>query len=265
MNIDKFRLSAAPGVIVGLFAVAAAVPASAQQMGSIRGQVTSAETREPLRDARVIVVGTNVQVVTDLQGNYTIARVPAGSHVVRALVIGFTQGTQNVTVQAGAEVVADFALAPSAITLDAISVNAVTGREQRERELGTNSANIDLRDINPTSITSVSDVLSGRTEGVFLQDINGTTGTSQRIRIRGANSLSLANDPLVYIDGIRMESASALSIGVGGQEASRLNDINPNDIENIEVVKGPAAAALYGTAAANGVLLITTKRGRPGR
>ena len=264
MNLDKFRLSGV-GVAVGLLVLAPAVPAAAQQTGSIRGQVTSAETREPLRDARVIVVGTNVQVVTDLQGNYTIARVPAGNHVVRALVIGFTQGTQNVTVTVGAEVVADFALAQSAITLDAVSVNAVTGREQRERELGTNSANIDLRDINPTAITSVADVLSGRTEGVYLQDINGTTGTSQRIRIRGANSLSLANDPLVYIDGIRMESSSALSIGVGGQEASRLNDINPNDIENVEVVKGPAAAALYGTAAANGVLLITTKRGRPGR
>jgi TonB-linked SusC/RagA family outer membrane protein len=247
-----------------LLALCAVADASAQT-GSVRGRVTSAQSGDPIRDARVGVVGTNIQVATNAEGNYLIGRAPVGEYVIRVTVIGFTQRTQPVTIEAGGVVVADFTLATSAITLEGLVVNAVTGREQRERELGTNVGTIDLRDVNPAQVTSISDVLSGRTAGVILQDINGTTGSSQRIRIRGANSLSLANDPLVYIDGVRMEAASALSIGVGGQEASRLNDINPNDIETIELVKGPAAAALYGTAAANGVVLITTKRGRPGR
>lgn len=264
MSKYKIRLWLASTGAVGVLVLGTATVASAQT-GSIRGRVTSAEGREPIRDARVVLVGTNVQAVTNAEGNYLITRAAVGERAIRAMVIGFAQMTQTVTVVAGDTVVADFALAPSAITLDVVSVHAVTGREQLERELGTNTGSIDMRDINPASVGSVADVLSGRTEGVILQDVNGTTGTSQRIRIRGANSLSLSNDPLVYIDGVLANSQSSLSIGVGGQEASRLNDINPNDIEHIEVVKGPAAAALYGTAAANGVLVITTKRGRPGR
>jgi TonB-dependent SusC/RagA subfamily outer membrane receptor len=123
---------------------------------------------------------------------------------------------------------------------------------------------IEVQDLNPAPITSVADVLGGRTEGVIMQDVNGTTGTAQRIRIRGANSLSLGNEPLVYIDGVRANADFGGTGGVGGQESSRLNDINPNDIQSIDILKGPAASALYGTAAANGVIQITTKRGRPG-
>jgi TonB-dependent starch-binding outer membrane protein SusC len=251
------------GAALGVLALGRAVDAAAQT-GSIRGQVTNAETRERVRGVRVMVVGTNVQAATNDEGTYVITRAPVGEHVLRAMIIGFAPQTQAATVQAGGTAVVDFALSASAIRLEEVVVNAVTGREQRERELGTNVSSIDVQALNPAQVTSVSDVLSGRTEGVFLQDINGTSGTSQRIRIRGANSLSLSNEPLVYIDGVRMQSVNAISIGVGGQDASRLNDLNPNDIESIEVVKGPAAAATYGTAAANGVLLIATKRGRPG-
>jgi TonB-linked SusC/RagA family outer membrane protein len=259
----RFAIRCAIGGSAVVLALCAVADATAQT-GSVRGRVTNAQNGEPIRDARVGVLGTNIQVATNLDGNYVIGRAPAGERAIRVTVIGFTQQSKPVSIVAGEVAVADFALAASAITIDAVLVHGITGREQRERELGTNSGNIDMRDINPAQVTSIADVLSGRTEGVILQDINGTTGTSQRIRIRGANSLSLSNEPLVYIDGVRMETASALSIGVGGQEASRLNDINPNDIESIEVVKGPAAAALYGTAGANGVLLITTKRGRAG-
>src|SRR5207253_7335790 len=100
----------------------------------------------------------------------------------------------------------------------------------------------------------------------------GTVGSGSRIRIRGASSISLTNEPLVVVDGIRFNNSignsgttGSTTIGVGGQVPSRFNDINPEDIESIEVLKGPAAAAQYGTAAANGVIQITTKRGRSGR
>ena len=117
-------------------------------------------------------------------------------------------------------------------------------------------------------ITEFSNLISGRAPGVQVLKSGGTTGTGTRIRIRGSNSVSLSNEPLYYIDGIRMESNADLEharhrrlrsgLGAG---PSRINDLNPDDIENIEIVKGPAAATLYGIQASNGVVRITTKRG----
>lgn len=260
MSYIKSFLAAAAVALVAL-----GVPQTAvAQAGSVTGRVTNAETGEPLQGARLVIDGTNIGTITNADGRYVITGAPTGARVVRVTIIGFGQQSQAVTIPPAGSVTVDFALQTSAIRLSAVVVSAVSGRVQRERELGTNVGTINVADINPTMITSVSDVLSGRTEGVILQDVNGTSGTGQRIRIRGANSLSLSNEPLVFIDGILTEASSGMSIGVGGQESSRLNDMNPNDIESIEVVKGPAAAALYGTAAANGVLLITTKRGRAG-
>ena len=234
------------------------------QVGSVTGRVTNADTGEPMQGVRLVIQGTNAKATTNEDGRYVLPGVSVGARVVRVNFIGFTQQLAAVTILAGSSTSVDFALNASAIRLSEIVVSAVTGREKRARELGTNIATIDMAEIPTTAITSVSDLLSGRTAGVILMDVNGTSGSSQRIRIRGANSLSLSNEPLVYIDGVLSASESGMSLGVGGQVSSRLNDIDPEDIESVEIVKGPAAAALYGTAAANGVLLITTKRGRSG-
>jgi TonB-linked SusC/RagA family outer membrane protein len=212
----------------------------------------------------MVIAGTNLGALTNQSGRYLIQQVPLGEQEVRAILLGFGQQTQTITVAPGQTAVVDFSLSMSAIQLEGLVVNVATGREQRARELGTNVGTVELEAVEIAPITSVSDLLSGRTEGLILQDVNGTTGTAQRIRIRGANSLSLSNEPLVYIDGILANSSMDLQMGVGGQETSRLNDLNLSDIEKIEVVKGPAASALYGTAAANGVLLITTKQGMSG-
>ena len=243
--------------------VASPVLLQAQNTGTVTGLVTDAATQQPIASAQVVVVGTNIGALTNASGRFLITNAPAGQREIRVVYLGYSQNTQTVNVTAGSSAVADFSLSQTAIEIDAIVVNAVTGQAQRERELGTNVANISVADLEPATVTSLADVLSGRTAGVTLQDVGGTTGSSQKIRIRGANSLSLDNEPLIFIDGVRL-SASQGGLGVGGQEPSRLNDINPQDIENIEVLKGPAASALYGTAAANGVLLITTKRGRAG-
>ena len=250
-----------PAVAVGL---ALTVAPLAAQTGMITGVVTNGQTGEPLVGAQMVVPGTNIGALTNQAGRYLILNVPVGQVDVRAIIIGFGQQTQTVTVTAGGTTTADFQLSVSAIQLEGVIVNTVTGRDQRVRELGTNTTKIDVDQVDPASITSMSDLLSARSEGVILQDVNGTTGSGQRIRIRGANSLSLSNEPLVFVDGVQFNTDNTLSIGVGGQETGRFNDLNPNDIASIEVVKGPAAAALYGTAAANGVLLITTKRGRAG-
>lgn len=240
------------------------VPAAAQDRGRVTGQVTDAATLQALNGAQVVIEGTTIGTLTNADGRFLILNAPAGQQQVRVVMLGFAQQTQTVDVPAGGTVNVDFALSTSAIRLSGLTVSTITGKQQRARELGTNVARITVStDVVAAAVTSISDILSGRTEGLILQDVNGTTGSSQKIRIRGANSLSLSNEPLVYIDGVLMTTGMGGN-GVGGQEPSRLNDLNPSDIESIEILKGPAASALYGTAAANGVLLITTKRGVAG-
>lgn len=238
-------------------------PADAQQVGTITGRVTNQDTGEPLAGVQIFIAGTTRANITNADGRYIVTGVPLGQQTIRAVIIGYSQGEQMVTVAAGETAVVDFPLRLSAIELSGVIVNAVTGRAERKRELGTNTGVISAKDLELKPITKLADALTARTPGLTLQGVNGATGTSQRIRIRGANSLSLSNEPLIYVDGVQVSNSKG-GLGVGGQDYSRLNDIDAETIENIEVLKGPAASALYGTAAANGVILITTKRGHAG-
>jgi len=238
-------------------------PAFAQERGTVTGVVTAAENGGPLSAANISVGGTQIRTVTDGQGRYRL-QVPAGQHIIRVATIGREAGSRTVTVAAGETVTANFSLGTSAIALQGVVVNAVTGQAERRVEVGTNVGQVNVAELNKGPIKQASDVLQGRVAGVTMQGASGQAGSGQRIRIRGANSLSLSNDPLIYIDGVQASNSRG-GISLGGQDYSRLNDINPEDIQNIEILKGPAASAIYGTAAANGVILISTKRGRAGR
>ncbi len=262
MNPRKLMASWLGGCLAVLIA---AVPAFAQT-GTITGTVTDQSTGAPLVGAQVVVVGTNLSVSTNQSGRYLIPGVPAGERQVRAVLIGYGQKTFTVTVRVGESTVQDFALEMSAIELDALVVNAATGREQRRREVGNSVGTVNVENVQLAPITNTAQLLQGKVAGATILQSSGMTGSGTRVRIRGANSISLSNAPLIVIDGVRVESSeSSLGFGVGGQAPSRLNDINPADIETIEILKGPAASALYGTAAANGVIQITTKRGRAGQ
>lgn len=244
--------------------VCMATPALAQQRGTITGSVSS-ESNQPLVGAAVIIGGTNLRGVTDQQGQYRIANVPAGSHDVTASILGYAPRTQRTTVAAGQTATANFQLATSALEIGGLVVTA-TGAEQRRREIGSSVSTLSTSDVELANVTNVAQLIQGRVPGAVVMQSSGTTGTGSRVRIRGNNSLTLSNAPLLIIDGVRVEnSEEGLGFGVGGQETSRLNDLNPEDIETIDVLKGPAASALYGTAAANGVIQVTTKRGRAGR
>jgi TonB-dependent starch-binding outer membrane protein SusC len=246
----------------------AAMPVvAAAQTGVVTGTVTNAQTNEPVANATVQITGAALRTVTNTAGEYTIRGVPAGNRTVSVNVLGFAPQTRTVTVAAGASLQANFALNPSVIELGALVVTA-TGAEQRQREIGNSVSVINVQDVNLAPVSNFSELLQGRAAGVAVLQSTGTSGAGARVRIRGSNSISLNNDPLLIIDGIRVESATASMptavISLNGQNWSRWNDINPEEIESIEVIKGPAAAALYGTAAANGVVQITTRRGRSG-
>ena len=251
---------------VSAFVFAPVLAAAQQPTGTITGRVIDRASQQPVVGATVRVVGTTRGAQTSDQGTYRITGVTAGAVNVQALRIGYASITRPLTVANGETATLDFTLDAAATTLDVVQVTA-TGQEQSRRESGVSTASISVPDEVPqAAVSNLQTVLSSRAAGVTVQEAGGTTGSAARIRIRGSNSVSLSNDPLIIVDGIRVNNdEGATSIGVGGQVPSRLNDINPEDIENIEIVKGPAAAALYGTAAANGVIQITTKRGRAGR
>jgi TonB-linked SusC/RagA family outer membrane protein len=264
MNIPRIRRLCV-GIAVAALMIGPAAVAPAQQ-GTIAGQVTDQSTGAGVPAARILLGGTNSSAVTNADGRYTIAGVPAGTYEVRVAIIGYAGLNRRVTVGAGEIANADFALKPAAVSLDALVVTA-TG-EQRARELANAVSTIKAAEVvQQAPITNLSDLLQGRAANVQVLQSGGTVGTGARVRIRGLNSLSLNNSPLYYIDGVRVESGdvNALSVNLGGQQPSRLNDLNPQEIESIEIVKGPSAATLYGTRAANGVIRITTKHGIAGK
>lgn len=236
----------------------------AQATGTALGQVTDSATGAPLSGAQIVVVGTTRSTTTDDQGRYRLPGLPAGPTELRALRIGFAASSRTVTIPEGGEVTADFTLAATVVQLDEL-VTTITG-DQRRRELANAISTIDVDSVVARApVTNLSEVLNARATGVTVLESSGGVGNGSRIRIRGSNSLSLGNSPVVYVDGARVNSAPQSSIlFTGGQEPSRLDDINPADIESIEIVKGPSAATLYGTDAANGVIRVTTKRGEAG-
>jgi len=244
-------------------AVVGSTDVLAQATGTISGVARDQASGQGIAGVQVMLVGTRHATITNAQGAFLLLNVPAGQHTLRAEVLGYASDETPVTVRAGEATRVEVGLRVSAIALDEVVVSAVTGRAERKRELGTNTASITARDIEAKPITKMADVLVGRTAGVQLQGVAGSVGTSQRIRIRGANSISLSNEPLIYVDGVLFSNTRG-GFAVGGQDYSRFNDLSPEDIESMEILKGPAASALYGTAAANGVILITTKRGRAG-
>jgi TonB-linked SusC/RagA family outer membrane protein len=251
---------------LALLFAAAFLPASAraQQAGTVTGRVLERGTLRPIPDATVIIVGTGITARTNQDGVYRLSGVAQGPLQLRATRIGYAAGSQSLNIGTAGNEAVDFQLGQVATQLDVVVTNAVTGQSERAREVGTNVGTIAVAQINKADINRFGDLLQGRTAGVSLQQTSGTTGTGQRLNIRGANSLSLSNEPLVYVDGMQVSNGNNLGFGVGGQAISRLNDLSPESIEKVEVLKGPAATAVYGTSAANGVLLITTKRGHSG-
>src|SRR4029079_1597224 len=168
--------------------------------------------------------------------------------------LGYEAGNASVTVPAGGTATADFTLQATVARLDEVVV-AATGEADRRRETGNAVATINADAIPKTVVNNVNDLLSSRAPSVIVTQVSGTTGGGSRIRIRGSNSVSLTNEPIVLIDGVRANSdPGGSTISVGGQNPTRVDDLTPAEIENIEIYKGPSATALYGTAAANGVI-----------
>ncbi len=240
-------------------------PLSAQAVGTIVGRVTNAQSGAPLSGAQISVGSAGMGGLSNAEGRFLFANVPAGQVTVRVQLIGYSTGQTVANIVAGESTVVDFRLTESALDLDGIVVTGTAGGTQR-RAIGNVVSTVDAEEVvRQAPVSNVDQLLAQRSPGLMMLPGGGNVGTGAQVRIRGVSSLSLSNEPIVYIDGVRVDSDSDRGPSQrGGSNVSRLNDLNPNDIASIEVIKGPAAATLYGTEASNGVIQIITKRGVTG-
>jgi TonB-linked SusC/RagA family outer membrane protein len=243
---------------IGLFASSARLSAQGAG-GTITGTVTDAAAGAPLAGASVRIGTSQLGTQTTDDGKFTIRGVPAGTVELQINRIGYEAKKQSVVVTAGGTVTADIKLSQAAFSLSEVVVT-VTGA-QKKAEISNTVASVDVAaKAEETTANSLGQLLSGQAAGVQIVSA-GAAGGGSRIRIRGQSSLSLSNAPVVYVDGIKVTSTATDG---SSTNASRFDDLNPDEIETIDILKGPAAATLYGTEAANGVINITTKKGRAG-
>lgn len=251
------------GLVLALAAMIgwAPAPVAAQATGTLVGTVRDAATQRPLEAVQVYIGGTGIGALTNAAGRYLLLNVPAGEHTIVAEIVGYRSGSATVTVGAGQSVVQDFGLQQTAITLDEVVVTGA-GIATEKRKLGNTIATLDAASLENAPIADFSQMIAGREPGVVALPSSGSTGEGAAIRIRGSSSLSQLNEPIIYVDGIRVDRQAVSLSGTGNP--SRLDDIPPESIERVEILKGAAAATLYGTEASNGVIQIFTKRGRAG-
>lgn len=245
---------------------------SAQAAGTVTGRVVDALDRRPVAAVQVFISSLDVGTLSQQNGTYLLLNVPAGTYTLSAQRIGYQTVTQEFMVAGGETVVRDFEVQIEALQLDEVIVTGTPGGTRR-RALGNAVAQIDAAALveRSGSIRSMQEVLSGSVPGLNFTRQSGNVGSGASIQIRGISSLSNQTQPLIFVDGIRVNNrndlgpnlmtGSATSASAG---TSALDDINPEDIESIEIVKGPSAATLYGTEASNGVIQIITKRGNVG-
>jgi TonB-linked SusC/RagA family outer membrane protein len=238
---------------------------------TITGTVTT-DGGSPVADATVTLRRTQLSTTTDIAGRFRIVvateRVVAGPDTLHVERLGYaTVGVPFELIDGDIRV--DAVMPLQAVALDQIVVTGTAGNQERRAQAAV-VATIDAADVvRAAPVNNVTQVLQSRVPGLSITESSGTTGAAARINIRGAASISLSNQPLIFLDGIRIDGGTRSLVNVSGaatvgQAPSALNDLNPKDIESIEVVKGPAAATLYGADASAGVIQIITKRGRVG-
>jgi TonB-dependent starch-binding outer membrane protein SusC len=241
----------------------------AAQVGTITGRVIGTAGNNPIAGAHVQIVGTNIGTQTNADGRFSMANIPAGQVQLRVNMLGYGSADRPVTVRAGETVTLEIALERQALGLDEIVVTGTAGQARR-REVGNTIAQINMAEVRQPA-TSMDQLLSGRSTGLTVTPSGGSLGAGAQIRLRGNVSMTLSNQPLIYVDGVRQSADSyARNVVEGGPtflgnaSQSPINDINPRDIDRIEIVKGAAATTLYGSEAASGVIQIFTKRGQQG-
>src|SRR5690242_2045837 len=252
-----------PMLVGGLLLVGSQLQAQGST-GTISGRVVDSASQQGVANVNIVVMGAQRGTLSRDDGGFTLTGVPAGTYTVRASRIGYRPQTQPAVVTAGSTTSIAFSMNRQAAVLSEI---VVTGYGTQRREAISGSvATVDASQANVGVVTNANQMLAARVAGVQLTTNNGDPGSGQQVVIRGGTSISASNDPLYVVDGVPLQNESTTpgASGVGWNAMlprSPLNAINPDDIETITVLKDAAATAIYGSRGANGVVLITTKRG----
>ena len=259
-----FRGVAALGGLMGTLLLTAAGLAG-QNTGTVSGRVVDALSGAPIDVAYIHIDELSLGTDSRPNGSFTLGNVRAGQYEVVVERLGFTRQTQQVTVTAGGVVTLNFQVSRDALQLDEILVTGTAGGT-RARAIGNAVGRVDAAEIMEiAAVGSVQDLLGAREAGLSFNRNSGNIGTGSEMRIRGVSSVTMGSQPLIYVDGIRVDNQTGggPNLRDGGQVSS-LDDFSPDEIESIEIIKGPAAATLYGTEASAGVIQIITKRGERG-
>lgn len=258
-------------LLVALVGALLAVPGNvlAQETGTVTGTVVDSTTSEPLPGVNTIIEGENIGAATDQDGQFEISNVPAGEQVLVVSFVGYQTKRRPIEVQANSTINLRIRLASQAVGLEDVIVTAL-GVEREERAVATSVQQIGGADLAQTDNENFINALKGKVAGASIKSSN-TMGGSSNIVLRGYSSISGSNQPLIVVDGIvinnrRGTDSGFQNQGYGGFDyGNAASSINPNNIESMSVLKGPSAAALYGSRGANGVIQITTKDGTRGQ
>ena len=263
------KLSFMNGKILRQFLFLACMGISAfafsQNPGSFSGTVTDSENNIPLAGVSVFIENTSFGTVTDFDGNYSFqVNLATGDYTLTASSLGYS--TQKISVSfSGGEVTNDISLSEDLLSLDEV---VVTGNPAgvNKRTLGNAISSVKAEELVNNGAIAVDQAISGKISGALVQQNSGDPAGGISIRLRGPSTVLGNSDPLYIVDGIIISNSSNSNdlVDLGGTSQNRLVDLNPNDIERIEVIKGAAAAAIYGSRASNGVVQIFTKRGKTG-
>ena len=226
---------------------------------TVSGKITSAEDGSALPGVTVVVKGTTTGTITDTDGNYRL-NVPQDGGVLVFSFIGF--GTYETEIGSRSDI--SVSMTPETTQLSEVVVTAV-GIETNKAQLGYSIENVNSDDIIAAKEPNMVTALAGKVAGVQVISSAGSPGASANIRIRGSTSIGRSNSPLFVVDGVPIDNTESGNGVAGVDQSNRAIDINPNDIQDLTVLKGPAATALYGIRAANGAIIITTKKGQEGK
>lgn len=241
---------------------AAGPPAAAAQGGtaSVTGRVVDSATAQPVSGVRVSIAGSTQGTVTDRDGRYLLSNLAAGTITLRAQRIGYTPVDRSVTLIDGGTAAQDFTLSAAATTLTEVVVTGY-GTSTRE-DLSGAVASVKGEDLKNTPLAGVDAAIQGRAAGVQVIQNAGNPGAGITVRIRGSASISASNQPLYVVDGVPLIRDEFSQLDVGGQDITGVTGLNPDEIESVDILKDAASAAIYGSRASNGVVMITTRRGR---
>jgi len=247
---------------IALGAALLMVPSTAQaQQGTVAGSVTDASSGETLPGATVQIVGLDIGTATDSEGEFRLTGVPAGEQTLSVSFVGYETVERTINVPGGGTTRLTIRLQQAAQELDEVVVTGLA-QQQSEAEASVSVSSINAAELSESAdFQSVEELFQGGVPGVTVSKSSGNVGGSIRFNIRSGVSLNSDGQPVIYIDGTRIDNSQVTGFGLGGQGTSALAELNPDNIESIEVLKGPSATALYGTDGADGVVLITTKSG----